>query len=179
MKYLSVLFLFFYSTFSFAQSPKIIDYTARVNFGFRHMSNRKIDVVVIHSTYYVGKDTFSVAGVLSQFRRYNVASHYLIDRKGNIYRLVPEADEAYHAGKSILPANRRVNLNATSIGIELINTPSTPPDNRQYKALVTLIKNIKQRYPIHYIVGHSDIAPKRKTDPWNFNWKKFRQMMEE
>ena len=177
MKFYLILFLFACSLVVSAQFPDIIDYTAKVHWGFRWLPHRKVDVVVIHSTYSLGKNPFDVAGVLAQFRQYGVASHYLIDRKGRIYRLVPEDDEAFHAGKSVLPDTGRKNLNATSIGIELMNTPTIAPDHRQYTALVELIKSIKQRYPIHYIVGHSDIAPKRKSDPWDFNWKMFWQMM--
>lgn len=177
MKLYLILVLSFFSLVASAQSPDIIDYTAKVHWGFRPLPNRKIDIIVIHSTYSLGKNPFDVAEVLAQFRRYGVASHYLIDREGKIYRLVPEAEEAFHAGKSVLPATGRVNLNATSIGIELMNTPTIAPDSLQYAALVELIKNIKQRYPIHYIVGHSDIAPKRKSDPWDFDWKRFWQMM--
>jgi N-acetyl-anhydromuramyl-L-alanine amidase AmpD len=177
MKLYLILCLSFFSLILSAQSPEIIDYSAKVHCGYRLLPDRKIDVVVIHSTYNLGKDPFDVAGVLAQFRRYGVASHYLIDREGKIYRLVPEDEEAFHAGKSVLPATGRVNLNATSIGIELINTPTIAPDQRQYSSLVGLIKSIKQRYSIRYIVGHSDIAPKRKSDPWDFDWKKFWQMM--
>jgi len=177
MKFYLILFLTLTSLVILAQSPDIIDYTSKVHWGFRPLPDRKVDIVVIHSTYSLGKNPFDVADVLAQFRRYGVASHYLIDRDGEVYRLVPEDEEAFHAGKSVLPETGRKNLNATSIGIELINTPTIAPDKRQYTALVELIKSIKERYPIHYIVGHSDIAPKRKSDPWDFNWKKFWQMM--
>lgn len=177
MKLYLILCLSFFSLILSAQSPEIIDYSTNVHCGYRPSPNRKIDVVVIHSTYNLGKDPFDVTGILAQFRRYGVASHYLIDREGKIYRLVTEDKEAFHAGKSVLPATGRVNLNATSIGIELINTPTITPNKQQYASLVGLIKNIKQRYLIRYIVGHSDIAPKRKSDPWNFDWKKFWQMM--
>ncbi len=46
----------------------IIDKTAEVNYGYRKSSNRKIDIVVVHSTYSVSKDSFEIDAVLSQFK---------------------------------------------------------------------------------------------------------------
>lgn len=160
-----------------AESLHILNYTQKVKVGFRPEINRKIDVIVIHSSYNAASDTFNVEGILREYAHYKVAAHYLIDRHGIIYQLVPEGYEAFHAGKSRLPMTNRTNINATSIGIELINTPSDPPDEQQYQALVALILDIKKRYPITFIVGHHDIAPKRKTDPWLFDWGKFWSLM--
>jgi len=177
MKKATFLFLWFISLALTGQSLQIVDYTQKVSFGFRSKTHRKIDMIVIHSSYNKEPDSFSVAGILHEYQCYHVAAHYLIDRQGIVYRLVPETDVAFHAGKSRLPGTNRTNLNATSIGIELINTPSTPPDQLQYQSLVTLIQDIKKRYSITHIVGHQDIAPLRKTDPWLFDWKKFGEMM--
>lgn len=156
-------------------SLPIIDYTDRIHFGHElTLNNRNIDVIIIHSSYYLGEDSFSVSGVLNQYKGYDVAPHYLIDRDGVIFRLVDERNIAFHAGKSVLPADsNRTNLNATSIGIELINTPTTPPTDRQYQSLLLLVQDIKNRHHINYVLGHSDIAAGRKSDPWCFNWPVF------
>lgn len=157
----------------------IINKTAEVNYGHRKASNRKIDIVVIHSTYSVSKDSFKIDAVLSQFKKYKVCSHYIIGRNGEIYLTVNEKHVAYHAGHSVLPGTNRKNLNTNSIGIELINTKKTPPTEAQYQSLLFLVQDLKKRYPIEYIVRHSDIAPGRKTDPWLFNWEVFMKMLEE
>ncbi|MGC9151967.1 MAG: N-acetylmuramoyl-L-alanine amidase [Microbacter sp.] len=174
----SAFFIFLLaSVVASAQPLHMVDYTQKVHFGVRPCPNRKIDIIVIHSSYNRGQDSFSVAGIIDEYRHERVAAHYLIDRKGVVYRLVPENDVAFHAGKSTLPSTHRTNLNTTSIGIELINTPTVPPDQQQYQSLTALILEIKKRHPIAYIVGHKEIAPKRKTDPWLFDWEKLREMM--
>ncbi len=156
----------------------IDDMTDRITYGYREANNRKIDIIVIHSTYYVNADSFSVQGVLKQFKQYGVGAHYIIDRDGNIRMMVKEKDVAFHAGKSELPGTNRRMLNTNSIGIEIINTPTTPPTDQQMESLIYLVQDIKKRYPIQYVVRHSDIAPGRKTDPWCFNWAVFNQMLE-
>jgi N-acetyl-anhydromuramyl-L-alanine amidase AmpD len=144
----------------------------------KYEGKRTIDAVIVHSTYYADSpDSFSVAGVLKQFRQYDVSAHYLIDRTGTIHRLVKENDISYHAGVSSLP-DGRTNVNSTSIGIEVIITKFSPPAEVQYTALAALVKDIKRRHSIKYIKRHSDIAPERKTDPWNFDWKKWNEMLD-
>jgi N-acetyl-anhydromuramyl-L-alanine amidase AmpD len=144
-----------------------------VDWGFEnYKQGRLIDVIVIHSTFNAeGGDTFSVAGVLDQFKNEGVTSHYLIDREGKIYKLVPDSDIAFHAGKSMLPDGRE-NVNHCSIGIELINSPNVPPNSYQYESLNLLLCKLESEYPIKIITGHSDIAPERKDDPWLFSWEK-------
>ncbi len=153
------------------QKVKIVD--KKVGWGFKKASNRSIDAIIIHSTFNAsGTDSFSVEGVLEQFKSYGVSSHYLIDREGTVFRLVDEKNIAHHAGASSLP-DGRVNVNSTSIGIEIITTLYTSPTEQQYNSAAALVKDIKRRRAIKYIKGHNEIAPGRKTDPWNFNWDKF------
>jgi N-acetyl-anhydromuramyl-L-alanine amidase AmpD len=78
---------------------------------------------------------------------------------------------AWHAGVSETPDGRK-NVNDFSIGIEVINSKTEGPSEAQYKNLKKLISYIKDSYNIKYILGHSDIAPERKDDPWKFDWKK-------
>jgi len=184
MKKISFLLLLLLSINSLAQEKinaplPIIDLTAEVNFGHKEASNRTIDIIVIHSTYAVNKDSFSIHAVLNEFKQYDVCSHYIIGRGGEIYSVVKENDIAYHAGVSLLPGTDRTNLNGSSIGIEIINTRKTPPTDAQYEALVHLVQDIKKRHPIKYVVRHSDIAPDRKTDPWLFEWPVFKKMIGE
>jgi hypothetical protein len=158
-------------------SPKIVD--ALVNWGYEIPSApRSIDTIIIHSSYdALGTDPYSVAGVINEYKMYGVSPHYLIDRNGTIFRLVKEENIAYHAGGGKMP-DGRTNINSFSIGIELINTQTVGPNEAQYASLVQLVKFLKSKYQIKYILGHHDIAPDRKTDPWNFDWQKFDAMLQ-
>lgn len=135
---------------------------------------RNIDTIVLHSSYdLLGKDQYSVSGVIKEYTDYGVSAHYLIDRAGTIYRLVEDKNIAYHAGVSKM-SDGRANVNDFSIGIEMLNTETGQFTSAQYTAVNNLIALLKKQYPITSVVGHSDIAPGRKTDPWNFDWKKLR-----
>jgi N-acetyl-anhydromuramyl-L-alanine amidase AmpD len=94
-----------------------------------------------------------------------------------VYQLVDEKDNSYHAGKSSLP-DGTTNVNSCSIGIELMTSYTESPTEEQNKALLNLINSIKKRYSIKYVLRHSDIAPVRKTDPWNFDWEAFKKRLE-
>ena len=109
--------------------------------------------------------------------KHKVSCHYLIDRKGQVIQMVDENKTAWHAGKS--KWKNFNNLNKNSIGIELVNKghnfgyESFPYS--QINQLIKLCVYLKRKYGIKSsnIVGHSDIAPGRKTDPgasfdWNF-----------
>ena len=133
---------------------------------------RTIDTIVLHSSYDKnGTDPYSVSGVIKEYTDAGVSAHYLIDRKGMIYRLVEDKNIAYHAGVSKMP-DGRTNVNDFSLGVEVINTTKGQYTSAQYVSVNALIASLKKLYPIKNVVGHSDIAPDRKTDPWNLDWKK-------
>lgn len=143
-----------------------------VSWGYQEANGRKIDTIIIHSSYdAIGSDPYSLSGLISEYKQYGVSPHYLIDRKGNVYRLVAEKNIAYHAGESQVP-DGRTGVNNFSIGIELMNKEDGKFNDSQYAALKNLIADIKSRYKIKYALGHNQIAPGRKTDPWNFVWEK-------
>jgi len=143
-----------------------------VSWGFEKASGRKIDTIIIHSTYNaLGGDPFSLEKILAIYKSYGVSPHYIIDRSGKIYQLVADENIAYHAGESKMP-DGRTGVNNFSIGIELINSKTEKPTDEQYAALKELISQLKSGYPIKYILGHNQIAPGRKDDPWNFDWSK-------
>lgn len=146
-----------------------------LRFGFRvPPTPRNIDTIVLHSSYNAGDgNEYDVEKTISQYETYGVGAHYLIDRKGTIYRLIDEANIAYHAGASKMP-DGRTNVNDFSIGIEMIANESDGYTEKQYTAVNNLVADIKVRYQIKSVVGHGDIAPSRKTDPWKFDWKKLK-----
>ena len=142
-----------------------------VSWGYKaSLQNRLIDTIIIHSSYdALGDDPYSVDGVIQEYKIYGVSPHYLIDRKGDVFQLVGEKNIAYHAGSGEMPDGRN-NINNFSIGIEIINTKDVGPNELQYSSLIELIELIKSRYKIGYILGHNEIAPGRKTNPWKFDW---------
>lgn len=101
-----------------------------------------------------------------------VSAHLLIDREGDIVQFVPFDLRAWHAGQSIYEA--RDNCNDYSIGIELEGVDDSPYTEQQYQSLIEVTQQLIQAYPKlnkERIVGHSDIAPNRKTDPGPaFDW---------
>ncbi len=104
-----------------------------------------------------------------------VSAHFMINRQGLITQYVSTNDRAWHAGQSQFEG--KVNCNDFSIGIELEGTDDIPYTEEQYHRLKELTHCIQGHYPDitkARIIGHSDIAPERKTDPGPaFNWQKF------
>ncbi|MBI2624568.1 N-acetylmuramoyl-L-alanine amidase [Candidatus Parcubacteria bacterium] len=151
-----------------------------ITWGFRRVETpRTIDTVIIHTLYNPwAKDRFSRAATLRILKHYGVAPHYLVLRDGATLQLVAEADVAFHAGRGRLPGTDQAeDLNVRSIGIELVNSRRTKPTAAQYRSLASLVRAISDRYQIAHIVGHRDVAQSRRSDPWNFDWKKFRTMI--
>ena len=103
-----------------------------------------------------------------------VSSHFVIDRTGKIYQFVSVYDRAWHAGVSSFKSQD--NCNDFSLGVELIGSDNTPFEDNQYDALNKLIETLCSSFPKikkENIVGHSEIAPDRKTDPGPFfDWSK-------
>ena len=101
-----------------------------------------------------------------------VSSHLLIERDGSLVQFVPFNKKAWHAGVSSFKG--RENCNEFSIGIELEGTDENAYTDDQYRALIDITKELMlvfQDIKKENIVGHSDIAPGRKTDPGKaFNW---------
>lgn len=143
-----------------------------ISWGFQKSNNRKIDTIIIHSAYdAIGNDPYSIDGIIAEYKQYGVSAHYLVGRDGTIYHLVADQDIAYHAGVSKMP-DGRADVNNFSIGIEMANTNEDKFTRDQYAAVNQLIVSLGKKYPIKNILGHSDIAPGRKTDPWNIDWSK-------
>ena len=105
-----------------------------------------------------------------------VSAHVLVRRDGELIQFVPCAQRAWHAGASSWCGRSR--CNDFSIGIELEGCDEAPFEAPQYDALAALSRALKTRYPIADIVGHSDVAPGRKTDPGpHFDWRRFRALV--
>jgi len=105
-----------------------------------------------------------------------VASHLLIRRTGEITQFVPFHQRAWHAGESCF--GDRQGCNDFAIGVELEGADDIPYEDVQYAKLLEISQILLQTYTDikpENIVGHSDIAPGRKTDPGPaFDWNRYR-----
>jgi AmpD protein len=114
-----------------------------------------------------------------QIEGLRASAHALIRRDGQVVQYVPFQLRAWHAGKSEYQG--RSGCNDFSIGIELEGTDETPYTGAQYAALAALITALLGAYPTlsgQAIVGHSDVAPGRKTDPGPaFDWPRLRALL--
>ncbi len=182
------------------QLPVIKDFMPNMNFVPRSETPTHIVLHFISNAAVNPVDPFVYEDIRNIFIEYDVAPHYMIDRNGIIYFLMPETRRARHAGKGELGAFPDYNdrLNNHSIGIELmaIGTESEmqsmitvnhykkiPSEHigytkEQYKALNLLLDDIllrnKQIYRDRkHIIGHNEYAPERKVDPGSlFDWSK-------
>jgi hypothetical protein len=153
-------------------APKGFSIKSRlVSFGHESASGRDIDTIVLHSSHGVDGDPYDVDDVIGLWKSYGVAPHYMIARDGTVYQLVADKNIAYHAGDSKMKDGRS-GVNNFSIGVEILNTKTDEYTSAQYQATKDLISYLKKKYGKMEVVGHDDIAPGRKTDPWNFKWNK-------
>jgi AmpD protein len=108
-----------------------------------------------------------------------VSCHLLIRRDGRLIQYVPLNKRAWHAGESNFCGRQQ--CNDFSIGIELEGTDDQPYTDAQYVTLCHVTGDILSRFPeitTDRIVGHSDIAPGRKTDPGPaFDWRRYHRMI--
>lgn len=111
----------------------------------------------------------------SEIADLRVSSHLFIDREGGVTQFVNLDRRAWHAGESSWCG--RSQCNDFSIGIELEGTDNLSFTDQQYEALAGVTRCLLQSYPKitqDRIVGHSDIAPGRKTDPGLcFGWHRY------
>ena len=138
------------------------------NFGNRP-ANIIIDTIIIHFTEM--KDDISAIHRLCDPDS-EVSSHYLINKQGKIFSLVPDELRAWHAGPSCWRDKEKVN--DFSIGIELDNNGKEEYTKPLMESLIELCQELIRTHPIDQrnIIGHSDIIPSRKIDPGRlFDWK--------
>lgn len=134
---------------------------------------RAPDMLVLHYTGMV-----SAAAALDRLcdPAAQVSAHYTVDEDGTVYAHVAEDRRAWHAGVAWWQGE--TDVNGLSIGIEIVN-PGHEFGYRafpelQMQAVLALSKAIVERYGIRPlgVVGHSDVAPERKTDPGElFDWQ--------
>lgn len=137
-----------------------------------------VDILLLH---YTGMQSAEEAIARLRDPAAKVSAHYVIEEDGTIHRLVPEDRRAWHAGVSRW--QRAENINARSIGIELVNPGHEwgyrPFPEPQMAALERLAFDIVARHniPPARVLGHSDVAPTRKQDPGElFDWARLARL---
>ena len=109
-----------------------------------------------------------------------VSAHMLVDREGALTQYVAFHERAWHAGESVHCG--RTACNDFAVGIELEGADDVPYTPAQYGALAGVVVALRETYATlrrAEIVGHSDIAPGRKTDPGpSFDWARLRTLLE-
>jgi N-acetylmuramoyl-L-alanine amidase len=130
-------------------------------------------MIVLH---YTGMETGKAALERLRDPAARVSAHYVIEEDGRVFSLVDEARRAWHAGDS---AWRGVtDTNGRSIGVEIVNPGHEfgyrPFPQAQIETVINLVGDIRSRWTIDdaLILGHSDVAPRRKQDPGElFPWR--------
>lgn len=117
----------------------------------------------------------------AQVASLRVSAHLFIGRDGSVTQYVGFRERAWHAGQSSYEG--RPACNDFSIGIELEGTDTLAYEPAQYRTLAECVAVLCRAYPglsPARVVGHSDIAPGRKTDPGPcFDWGLARQLIGE
>jgi len=143
---------------------------ASTNFvGTTNLTMRRPNFVVIHHTAQNSCDQTLQTFTLP---RTAVSAHYVICRDGNVFHMLNDLLRAHHAGVSKWGNN--VDLNSSSIGIEIDNNGFEPFTEAQINSLLILLDRLKKTYsiPDANFIGHADVAPGRKVDPSRyFPWK--------
>ncbi|MEO7026347.1 MAG: N-acetylmuramoyl-L-alanine amidase [Caulobacteraceae bacterium] len=131
------------------------------------------DMIVLH---YTGMTSGEAALARLRDPVAKVSAHWLIEEDGRLFALVAEEDRAWHAGIACWAGER--DINGASIGVEIVNPGHEFGYRRfpdvQIAALIDLIGEIRGRWaiPNSRVLGHSDVAPQRKTDPGElFPWR--------
>lgn len=148
---------------------------------FEHLTKgliMKHDNIIIHyvSDPRKGSEKFDMKHVLAIFEEYQVSTHYIISRTGEIFQMIHPDKKAWHAGKSLY--NGITGLNKNSIGIELVGDDNEPFEKVQYDSLIKLCSFLCEKYTIptlnikgHQIVSDSKVRPDPKPDPGRqFDW---------
>ena len=131
------------------------------------------DMIVLH---YTGMISGSAALDRLRDPEAKVSAHYLVEEDGTVFALVPEARRAWHAGRSFWRG--ATDINAVSIGVEIVNPGHEfgyrPFPDAQIASVIALLGDVRSRWTVanDRVLGHSDVAPNRKSDPGElFPWK--------
>ncbi|WP_350291936.1 peptidoglycan recognition family protein [uncultured Croceitalea sp.] len=87
----------------------------------------------------------------------NVSTHFLVDKDGSIYSLMPENYMGRHV----------IGLNHCAIGIENVGgTKGSPLTAKQLKANIQLVKYLARKYNIDFLIGHYEYTNFEEHPLW-------------
>ncbi|MCE9789099.1 1,6-anhydro-N-acetylmuramyl-L-alanine amidase AmpD [Shewanella chilikensis] len=160
---------------------------------FNHRPDGEVSLLVIHNIslpagcfglpyieqLFLGTLDTEADPSFAELKGLEVSAHFLIRRDGELRQYVSVDQRAWHAGVSNFAG--RSGCNDFAVGIELEGTDDSGFTEAQYHKLVSLSQSLRLAYPDitkERIVGHSDIAPGRKTDPGpGFDWQRYLQAL--
>ena len=160
---------------------------------FNHRPDGEVSLLVIHNIslpagcfglpyieqLFLGTLDTEADPSFAELKGLEVSAHFLIRRDGELRQYVSVDQRAWHAGVSNFAG--RSGCNDFAVGIELEGTDDSGFTEAQYHKLITLSQSLRLAYPDitkERIVGHSDIAPGRKTDPGpGFDWQRYLQAL--
>ena len=132
------------------------------------------DMIILHYTGMVSGEA-ALARLTDPAAK--VSAHYMVAEDGSVFSLVAEARRAWHAGVSSWRGE--TDINGRSIGVEIVNPGHEfgyrPFPGPQIDAVIRLLDDVRRRWTIDdaFILGHSDVAPRRKQDPGElFPWSR-------
>lgn len=164
-------------TFDYTDGREFTEGQLRRDHRFSYMGSEDrrdlngVNLIVIHSMYAKGKpDIFSPQACrdLLEEELGGVSAHFIIGREGDIWQMVELFRMAWHAGPD---------YNLKSVGVELIGTETSVFTDQQYESVVGLVGQLMAKLPIVRVTGHQQISDER-TDPWNFDWARFWEMLD-
>lgn len=158
-----------------------------------------VNTIVMHSTAGASLD-----GDLNTLEERGVGYHYLIDRDGKVYKLVPLKRQTGHAGSSYGPQEAAAGLdrsqypftkenrdtgrvhhfvagcsvNRYTVGISFCNKNDGKEaiTLAQFASALDLVAAVRRQFPrMKWITCHYEVSPKRKSDPRLFDLEAFAQ----
>jgi len=134
-----------------------------------------IEGIVLHATADQGNESQSVSWMRSPTSQ--VSCHLLVSRSGRVTRLVGDRQRAWHAGLSYWHGT--ADVNSITLGIEIANrNDGEPYTDAQYSRVAEIVGHYCcQGLTLHDVVGHAEIAESRKTDPFDWDWERFRDIV--
>ena len=137
---------------------------------------RIIDLIVLHGTegsFQGALETLKDAGRKPS----PVSAHYVISKRGEFVQLVGENDVAWHAGHGTWGGRKNINERSVGIELETKNVTDKAYPEIQLQVLMWLcVRLCRRNYLLsaEKVVGHADVDPGRKTDPYGFPFERFR-----
>ncbi len=129
----------------------VVHYTAMdsLNVSFDYLNKEEMET---------GRDQLRKAGGA------NIAVQFLVGKSGEIYRLMPE----HHIGRHVIGLNRH------AIGIENVGAGASSLTAEQVKANEYIVRSLVKKFPIRYLIAHSEYRSFENTPLWEERDKTYR-----